>query len=130
MRSRSGSPRLSYLSCCNRFYPALYYTRMEKLMTVEEVARFLGMTAAAVEKALQRGKHTTGVLPPAVKAGGRWRFPRASADAWYERIVAAAEDAAPKRSGHAAGHARCRRNWTSSSRSSMMPSPSSRSRVA
>ncbi len=37
---------------------------MEKLMTVEQVARFLDMTAAAAEKALQRGKHTTGVCCP------------------------------------------------------------------
>lgn len=65
-------------------------------MSVEEVAGFLGMTVDAVQKALQRGKHTSGALPPAVKVGGRWRFPRASAEAWYERIVAAAEAAVPK----------------------------------
>ena len=52
---------------------------MTELMTVEEVARYLRVTAKTVYRLLKRGRI------PAVKVGRQWRFEQGSIDEWLHQ---------------------------------------------
>ncbi len=88
--SRSGLPRLCYCLVLTVFVRLLLSAHGEtddrrggRPLAGHDGGR--GRKGFAARKTNDRGK-----------VGGRWRFPRTSADAWYERIVAAAEAAVPK----------------------------------
>ena len=50
----------------------------EQIMTLREVAQYLGLHAMTVYKLTREGR------VPAAKIGGQWRFKRDVLDAWLE----------------------------------------------
>ena len=52
---------------------------LEQLLTIEDLARFLGVTTTAAYSLRHRG-----LLPPAVKWGNTIRFRREDLDAWLD----------------------------------------------
>ncbi len=50
----------------------------EQIMTLQEVARYLGLHAMTVYKLTREGR------VPAAKIGGQWRFKRDVLDEWLE----------------------------------------------
>jgi len=53
--------------------------KLEKLMTLEEVAEYLRLSVHTIYKMAQKGKI------PALKAGKKWRFRKEDIDYWLER---------------------------------------------
>ena len=51
----------------------------EQIMTLREVARYLGLHAMTVYKLTREGR------VPAAKIGGQWRFRRDVLDEWLEK---------------------------------------------
>ncbi len=51
-------------------------SKLEKLMTLEEVAEYLRLSVHTIYKMAQRGKI------PALKAGKKWRFRKEDIDKW------------------------------------------------
>ena len=65
--------------------------------STEEIAERLGRSRYAVYRSLHRGD--TGSLPPHLKVGDRWFFPRSLFDAWVADIEARALAACVQRRG-------------------------------
>lgn len=52
--------------------------RLDQIMTLREVAKYLGLHAMTVYKLTREGR------VPAAKIGGQWRFKRDVLDEWLE----------------------------------------------
>lgn len=71
-----------------------------QIMTITDVARFLGRSEGAVRASLARGASN---IPPAFKLGAKWAWDRRDVLAWYEqRRVAAQGDVSLPRAGKVA----------------------------
>jgi len=53
--------------------------KLDKLMTLEEVAEYLRLSVHTIYKMAQKGKI------PALKAGKKWRFRKEDIDRWLEK---------------------------------------------
>ena len=55
--------------------------KLEKLMTLEEVAEYLRLSVHTIYKMAQKGKI------PALKAGKKWRFRKEDIDRWLKSYL-------------------------------------------
>jgi excisionase family DNA binding protein len=70
---------MAYFECTGRWFMKKNASgHVEQIMTLREVAKYLGLHAMTVYKLTREGR------VPAAKIGGQWRFKRDVLDEWLE----------------------------------------------